>query len=115
MKKEQRLTKRGQFATVYSQGKAWANSFAVLRAFPNGLTISRWGLSVSRAVGKAVVRNKVKRRLREVVRQMIIAEGWDLVLIARKRAAEAQYSELERATRTLLTKAGLLPAAGSQE
>lgn len=71
---------------------------------------TRIGFSVSRRVGNAVVRNRVKRRLREVVRAMMatIAPGYDLVLTARPSAAEANLESLAREVQLLLRRARLL-------
>lgn len=69
----------------------------------------RAGFAVGKRVGGAVVRNLVKRRLREIVRraQGSLAPGWDVILNARPPAAEATYAELEAETRDLLARAGL--------
>ena len=69
----------------------------------------RVGFSVSKRVGGAVIRNRVKRRLRESVRQMLhtLAPGWDVVLTAKPAAAGAPYTALESETRELLARAGL--------
>jgi ribonuclease P protein component len=79
----------------------------VVKVLPNGLDISRYGFSVSRRVGKAVVRNRVKRLLREITRQLELPAGWDMVFIARVPAAKAGYAELEKAVLSLLNEAGL--------
>lgn len=79
----------------------------VVRAAPNGLDITRYGFAVSRRVGNAVVRNRVKRRLREVMRQAALLTGWDIVVIARNPAALADYNSLKRTVGELLTKARL--------
>lgn len=77
----------------------------------------RAGFTVGKRVGGAVVRNRVKRRLREIVRhaQGSLAPGWDVVLNARPPAAGATYAELEAETRNLFTRAGLWvgPPAGA--
>jgi ribonuclease P protein component len=107
MRKE-RLTESRQFAVVYQQGDSQTNEFLVMRALPNGLGVTRCGFSVSKRVGKAVVRNRVKRLLRESVRLTPVESGWDIIFIARATASTANYHELERATHELLGRAHLL-------
>jgi ribonuclease P protein component len=58
-------------------------------------------------VGKAVVRNKIKRRLREILRQMDLPPGWDIIIIARNPAANADYTVLGKSVGNLLIRAGL--------
>jgi len=65
-------------------------------------------LTVSRRVGKAVVRNKIKRRLREILRQMDLPPGWDIIIIARNPAANADYAVLGKSVGNLLIRAGLI-------
>lgn len=107
MRGEQYLTRRAQFDLVFNEGRSWAGKEIVMKAFPNGLKLSRYGITVSRRVGKAVIRNKIKRRLREILRQTPIKPGWDIILIARNPAASADYKSLGRTVRNLLFKAGL--------
>ena len=108
MHKEERLKKSSQFAEVYSNGQSWANGLLALRALPNGLDINRYGFSVSKRLGNAVVRNKVKRRLRQVVRLTPTRKGWDLVVVARQPASAASYKQLETALADLLNRGRLL-------
>ena len=108
MRGEQYLTKKAQYGLVYEEGSSWVNRTIVMRALPNGLEFSRYGFSVSRRVGKAVVRNRVKRLLREILRQTRLQPGWDIVFVARSPAAGASYESLGRSVRSLLSRAGIL-------
>jgi ribonuclease P protein component len=82
----------------------------VLRTHPNGLEHNRFGFVTSKKVGKAVVRNRTRRRLQESLRLAAIEPGWDIVLSAKSKAAEADYHELNRAAVELLARAGILAA-----
>ena len=108
MREEGRLTKPDQYALVYSNGRSWVGSLVVMKALPNGLTLSRYGFSVSRRVGKAVTRNRVKRLFRHILRLKSLEPGWDIVFIARPLAANADYAGLEKAIDDLLSRAQLL-------
>ena len=105
---EQYLTKRAQFGLVYDEGSSWVSKTVVIKVLPNGLDLSRYGFTVSRRVGKAVVRNRVKRLLREVLRQTQLQPGWDIIFIARSPAARASYTSLGKSVKGLLFRAGLL-------
>lgn len=108
MRGEGHLTKPGQYALVYSNGRSWVSSLVVMKALPNGLTLSRYGFSVSQRIGKAVTRNRVKRLFRQILRLKSLEPGWDIVFIARPLAANANYTGLEKAIDDLLSRAQLL-------
>ena len=108
MRGEGHLTKPGQYALVYSNGRSWVSSLVVMKALPNGLTLSRYGFSVSQRIGKAVTRNRVKRLFRQILRLKLLEPGWDIVFIARPLAANANYTGLEKAIDDLLSRAQLL-------
>ena len=106
--RDRRLRKASDFQAIRTSGKSWANPLLVLRYRPNGLDITRLGFSVGKRVGNAVVRNKVKRRLREFTRQSPLASGRDILFIARPPVAQASYQQLTQAARDLMSRAGLM-------
>lgn len=108
MLRERRLTSPRDFAALRSHGRAWSGKLLVLVARRNSLETSRVGLSVSKRVGKAVVRNLVKRRLREAIRRLDLQDGWDILLIARKGAGDTDFHTLERALRSLCARARII-------
>ncbi len=105
MKREQRLTKPEQYTLVYNEGSTQADRLLVLKTRPNQLEYSRYGISVSKRVGNAIVRNKVKRRLREILRLISIDPGWDIILIARNPTAESDYNQINKSVSNLLSRA----------
>jgi ribonuclease P protein component len=112
MRKEQRLRRREDFAAAYRQGRVHGNQLLVLRVRSNGREVSRFGFVVGKAVGGAVVRNRVKRRLRALADATEICGGFDVVIGAKRGAATATHPELAGALTGLLGRAGLLSDAG---
>jgi ribonuclease P protein component len=108
MRGEQYITKPEQFTAIYDKGSSWVNKIVVLKVIPNNLEITRYGFSVSSRVGGAVVRNRTKRRLREIIRQIQLNTGWDLIIIARPTSAGVEYKELKSSVSNLLNKARLV-------
>ena len=88
----------------------YANSFLVLYARKNRTGTNRVGITVGKKLGKAHVRNRVRRRLREVYRlnETRFQPGWDIVVVARTRAINAPFAQLTEAYLSLAKKAGLL-------
>ena len=108
MRRGNYLNQPKQYKLVYEKGGTVKNSFLVMRTFPNDLVVTRYGFSVSRRVGKAVTRNKIKRWLREILRETQVKPGWDLVFIVRPRVIVAGYWEFKKAVESLLYRAQLL-------
>jgi len=106
MRGVQRLRDRRDFARVYARGKPFRNELLVLRALPSGRG-SRFGFTANKTLGTAVVRNRIKRRLREAARSLGCAEGWDVVVNARPGAATASYDQLHIAMSNLMNRAGV--------
>jgi ribonuclease P protein component len=84
-----------------------------MKATPNGLILSRYGFSVSKRVGKAVTRNRIKRLFREILRVMPLKSGWDIIFIARP-AVSTEYANLKRSVEDLLSRAHLLETGEEQ-
>jgi ribonuclease P protein component len=104
-----RLTDSSEFEKVYRQGTAYRGKLFSVHAFPNELETLRLGLSVSKKVGNAVVRNTLRRRLREIFGDVAReADGSvDLVVSARPPAKEARYAELREEFARALAKLGV--------
>ena len=87
-----------------------ANSFLVFYARKNHTGRNRVGITVSKKLGGAVIRNRVRRRLREAYRlnEGLFDRGWDIVVVARSRCIGAPFDKLEQAYLSLAEKAGVL-------
>ena len=87
-----------------------ADGHMVLYARRNRTGRNRIGITVSKKLGKAHVRNRVRRRLREVYRlhESQFSSGWDIVVVARSKAVDAPFDKLTKSYLTLARKAGLL-------
>ena len=105
------LRKNREFRRVYSRGKSAASPCLVVYAKRNGSRENRLGLTVSTKLGCAVVRNRVRRRLREIYRlnEPLLRRGFDIVVVARHRAGGAEYARLEREMLGSMRALGLLP------
>jgi ribonuclease P protein component len=83
---------------VYREGRRRSSQSFVVFFRSNGREISRFGMSVKKALGVAVVRNRIRRRIREILRLHLqeIASGWDIVIHPRASVAKAEFASLEK-------------------
>ena len=104
------LKKNYEFHRLYSKGKSAVTPFLVVYARQSKRPGNRIGITVSTKLGKAVKRNRVRRRLREIYRlnESRFILGTELVIVARGRAVTATYRQLESAFLSACGKLGLL-------
>ncbi len=113
---EQRLRKNEDFRVVYKRGRSHVGELAVLYVLrradnPDGTQSRRIGFVVSKKQGDAVVRNRIKRRLREAVRLALplLREGpFDMIFVGRSRLKDALWPEVQAAVAELFRRAKLL-------
>ena len=98
-----------EFRRLYSKGKSCANAYLVVYCRKNRLGHNRLGVTVSTKLGGAVVRNRARRRLREVFRlaQPRMAQGYDVILVARARTHTVPYRKLAAAFDQAMVQLGL--------
>ena len=109
MKFSSALKRNHIFSRLYSSA-GFANGYLVLYARKNRTAYNQVGITVGKKLGCAVVRNRIRRRLREVYRlhEAQFTPGWDIVVVARSRALGASFGQLTDAYLSLAEKAGLL-------
>jgi ribonuclease P protein component len=107
-----RLRDRADFAAVRQQGQRWRGDLLIINVMQRAAEgPPRFGFVVSRRIGKAVARNRVKRRLRAIIRRHVsgLVGGYDVVIIARPGVSGASFAELNDAALDLLRLARLMP------
>ncbi|MGH9676278.1 MAG: ribonuclease P protein component [Candidatus Acidiferrum sp.] len=94
--REVRLVRRGEFDAVYRAGKRRSSSHFTVFFRANQSPASRFGFSIKKALGGAVVRNRIRRRIREIVRchREEIPAGWDIVIHPKSSMARAEFAVL---------------------
>ncbi len=104
------LRRPADFAALQQHGTSRAHPLVVVRTVRNGLERTRFAFSTSRRLGGAVIRNRVRRRLREIVRSLAgrVEPGWDVLIVARPGCAAASYAELRDVVARLFGRAGIL-------
>ncbi|MGD0127249.1 MAG: ribonuclease P protein component [Terriglobia bacterium] len=95
--KSSRLLRRGEFRRVYDEGRRRSASLCTVFVRPNGLPQSRLGVTTPTRLGKAVLRNRLRRRLREVFRRhrAQLPGGWDILVNPRQPVATVPLRSLE--------------------
>jgi ribonuclease P protein component, eubacterial len=103
------IRRKADFDALARRGTARSDRLLVLRSLRTDRSETRIGLSTPRTLGGSVQRNRVRRRLRALVRERLdaLGSGWDLLLIARSDAAAASHGELREALRSLLQRSGI--------
>lgn len=99
MKKELRVKKNKEFQEAFQKGRSFANrQFVVYALTKEGQDFFRIGLSVSKKVGNAVVRNQIKRYIRQAIFELgeLLQTGHDYIIIARKPAADMDFFEVKK-------------------
>ncbi len=106
LRPSERLRQGRDFQRVFQRGKKLVAPAFVVYLLPAQAACSRLGMAVSRRVGKSVVRNRIKRLIRELFRQhkALLQPPCDVVFVARRRAAEASFGEYTQQFRTLLRR-----------
>lgn len=104
------IKRNHEFRRLYQKGKSAVSPCLAVYCRKNRCGKNRIGLTVGTKVGKAVIRNRVRRRIKEAYRmnEAKYTLGWDIVVVARVKAAHVRYRELERSLLKLSDKLGLL-------
>jgi len=112
--KQERIRRRKDFLSVYYKGTRGAHGGLAMHALQTGRVRTRFGLSVGRKFGRAVERNRVKRRLREIFRlcKHQLKPGYDVIITIQREAAGRSFRQLEESVTTLLARLGLRRAEG---
>jgi ribonuclease P protein component len=110
MQRRHRLFAASDYAALRHRGKVRRHRLFTISYLPNGLDYNRYGFVTSKKIGGAVTRNRTRRRLREVMRQLhpMLKSGFDVVLIAHQPLLQQPFSELLGIASTLLHQAELL-------
>lgn len=104
------LKKNYEFKRLYNKGKTAVTPYLVVYSLRTGRGVNRVGYTVSTKLGKAVVRNRVRRRLREIYRLNSdkLKNGIDIVVVARARCVNGDYAKIEKAFLQACGQLGLL-------
>lgn len=112
---EYTLRNQRDFSRVYKQGKSRGSRYVVILYRRNGLKITRTAFVASKKVGNSVERNRARRLMREAYRSLGagIAEGYDIVFVARNNILECKEAEVEKKLKKNLKECGLLESGSN--
>jgi ribonuclease P protein component len=110
MQRQYRLRERNDFARLRQRGRVYRHPLVVLSLLPNALPYNRYGFITTKSLGKAVVRNRVRRLLREAVRQLHprLKPGFDMVFIVRPGMLNQPLDTVQHTTMDLCNRAGIV-------
>ena len=104
-----RLRKDSDFKNIYRKGKSLATKTLVFYFIKNDLGYTRVGYSISKKVGKAVTRNRIRRLIKENLKDIPdLKDGYDIIFIGRIPSSESDYKEIGKSVRYLFIKSGVL-------
>lgn len=114
MQRQFRLRNRADFERLRAEGRVWRHPYLTMSVAPNTLGYNRYGFIVTRHLGGAVVRNRVRRLMREAVRLSIprLKPGFDMTFIARNEIVDQPYSNVQRALEDTFKRAKLWQEEG---
>lgn len=106
MEKENRIRKNSDFRVVYSKGKSYSDYYLVLFIKKRPDNGKKFGITTAKKMKKAVERNKIRRRLREIIKKHFdfVQPGYDVIIMCRLNGKDADFSQLEESYVRLLKK-----------
>ena len=104
------LTRPSDFAALQRDGTSLASAIVSVRARRTDLPVARFGIATSKRIGGAVVRNRIRRRIREILRADAarLRPGWDVLIVARPQSALVDHGALAASVDGLLVRSGVL-------
>jgi ribonuclease P protein component len=110
------LSRLQEFSAIQERGSTRSSNLVTARFLRTNLEATRFGLATGRRLGGAVARNRVRRRLREALREMAVSfrPGWDVLIIARPAIVAADYAALVESLRRTLERGGVLGGTSSR-
>ncbi len=108
MRKKEYITSTADYTLIHRKGKPWGNRVFVMKILANNKEYSRYGFVVSKRIGNAVIRNRTKRLLREIMRQIELKPGYDIIFVTRAGISDLGFHELKSSVMRLISQAGLI-------
>lgn len=110
MQKRLRLRRSEDFARLRREGQTYRHPYMSLSLATNTLPYNRYGFITAKRLGKAVIRNRIRRLLKEAVRLLhpTLKQGYDVVIVARPEAANQPFREIQNAVESTFRRAGFI-------